>query len=44
MSRHFLSLRCVHRDGKRFVVRADEKLAAFLELESVIRACSRMYD
>jgi hypothetical protein len=28
-----------HRDdGKRFVVRADEKLTAFLELESVIRA------
>jgi hypothetical protein len=26
-----------HRDGKRFVVHADEKLAAFLELESVIR-------
>jgi hypothetical protein len=29
-----------HRgDGKRFVVRADEKLSAFLELESAIRAC-----
>jgi hypothetical protein len=27
-----------HRDdGKRFVVRADEKLTAFIELESVIR-------
>ena len=27
-----------HRDdGKRFVVHADEKLTAFLELESVIR-------
>jgi hypothetical protein len=27
-----------HRDdGKRFVVRADEKLAAFLELESTLR-------
>ncbi len=25
-------------DGKRFVVRADEKLAAFVELESAIRA------
>jgi len=24
-------------DGKRFVVRADEKLTAFVELESVIR-------
>jgi hypothetical protein len=22
-----------HRDGKRFVVRADEKLSAFIELE-----------
>jgi len=28
-----------HRgDGKRFVVRADEKLSAFLELEATIRA------
>ena len=25
-----------HRDGKRFVVRADEKLTAFLELEAAI--------
>jgi hypothetical protein len=31
-----------HRDdGKRFVVRADEKLTAFLELESAIRKQSR---
>jgi hypothetical protein len=30
-----------HRDdGKRFIVRADEKLTAFLELESAIRAAS----
>ena len=30
-----------HRDdGKRFVVRADENLTAFVELESVIRAAS----
>jgi hypothetical protein len=29
-----------HRgDGKRFVVRADEKLAAFMELASATRAC-----
>jgi hypothetical protein len=29
-----------HRDdGKRFIVRADEILAAFVELESAIRAC-----
>ena len=28
-----------HRgDGKRFVVRADEKLTAFVELESAMRA------
>jgi hypothetical protein len=28
-----------HRgDGQRFIVRADEKLTAFLELESVVRA------
>jgi SH3-like domain-containing protein len=25
-----------HRDGKRFVVRADEKLIAFLELQKAI--------
>ena len=32
-----------HReDGKRFVVRADEKLTAFLELESVIRGCGEL--
>jgi len=30
------------RIGKRFVVRADEKLTAFLELESVIRACGEL--
>jgi hypothetical protein len=30
----------VHRDdGKRFVVRADEKLTAFVELESATSAC-----
>jgi hypothetical protein len=29
-----------HRDdGKRFVVHADEKLTAFVELEAAIRAC-----
>ena len=27
-----------HRDGKRFIVRADEKLTAFLELEAAISA------
>jgi len=32
-----------HRDnGKRFVVRADEKLTAFLELESAIRGCDEL--
>jgi hypothetical protein len=30
-----------HRDGKRFVVRADEKLIAFVELQSAIRACGK---
>jgi hypothetical protein len=29
-----------HRDGKRFVVRADEKLTAFLELERAV--CIRL--
>jgi hypothetical protein len=29
-----------HRDGKRFVVRADEKLTAFLELEAATRSCA----
>ena len=32
-----------HRgDGKRFVVRADASLTAFLELESVIRVCGEL--
>jgi hypothetical protein len=32
-----------HRDdGKRLVVRADEKLTAFLELEAVICSCSEI--
>ena len=32
-----------HRDdGKRFVVHADEKLTAFLELESPTRACGEL--
>ena len=26
-----------HRDGKRFVARADEKLTAFIDLESAIQ-------
>jgi hypothetical protein len=28
--------------GKRFVARADEKLTAFLELQSAIRACGEL--
>jgi hypothetical protein len=28
-------------DGKRFVVRADEKLTAFVELEATIRAAMK---
>jgi len=32
-----------HRDdGKRFVVRADEKLTAFVELEAAIRAATQI--
>jgi hypothetical protein len=33
-----------HRDdnGKRFVVQADEKLTALIELESAIRACGEL--
>jgi hypothetical protein len=30
------------RDGKHFVVRADEKLTAFLELEAAIRAATQI--
>jgi hypothetical protein len=30
--------RLIMGDGQRFVLRADEKLTAFIELESVIRA------
>jgi hypothetical protein len=29
-------------DGKRFVVRADEKLTAFIELEAAIRQASAL--
>jgi hypothetical protein len=29
-------------DGQRFVVHADEKLTAFLELERAIRACGEL--
>jgi hypothetical protein len=37
VSRHFVA--DAHRDdGRRFIVQADEKLTAFLELESAIRA------
>jgi hypothetical protein len=28
-----------YRDGKRFVVHADEKLTAFVEIEAAIRGC-----
>jgi hypothetical protein len=32
-----------HRgDGKRFIVAADEKLTAFLELKAAIRACGEL--
>jgi len=32
-----------HRNGKRFVVRADEKLTAFVELERVTRESLRLW-
>jgi hypothetical protein len=39
MSKRFVA--DTHRDdGKRFIVSADEKLTAFVELESAIRAAS----
>jgi hypothetical protein len=32
-----------HRDdGKRFVTHADEKLTAFVELESAVRGCGEL--
>ena len=32
-----------HRgDGKRFVVRGDEKLSSFVDLESAIRVCGNL--
>jgi hypothetical protein len=40
-SRRTIFIADAHRDdGKRFVVRADEKLIAFVELESAISAIS----
>ena len=36
-ARNWTRVVVAHRDGKRFVVRADEKLIAFLELESAMR-------
>jgi hypothetical protein len=38
------SIADAHRDGKRFIVRADEKLTAFLEFESAIRAATSLLD
>jgi len=38
----FIWIADAHRgDGKRFVVRADEKLTTFVELESAIRTASQ---
>jgi len=31
-----------HGYGKRFIVRADERLTAFVELESAIRPCAEL--
>jgi hypothetical protein len=40
---HDLFVADVHRDdGKRFVVHADERLTAFVELESTIRPCREL--
>jgi hypothetical protein len=40
---HDLAVADAHRDdGKRFVVRADEKLTAFMELELTIRDGQRL--
>ena len=33
-----------HRDGKRLVVRADQQLAAFVDLESTVRAAANCLD
>jgi hypothetical protein len=40
LGRKDLDCRAYRGDGKRFVVRADKKLTALLELESAIRDCS----
>jgi hypothetical protein len=31
-----------HRDGNRFIVRADEKLTAFIELETAVGPCGEL--
>ena len=38
MSRHPFAVDAHRSDNQRFVVRADEKLTAFVELESAVRA------
>jgi hypothetical protein len=38
-----ISIADAHRDdGKRFIVRTDEKLTAFQELEAAIRPCDEL--
>jgi hypothetical protein len=37
-----ISVVVAHRDGKRLIVRADEKLTAFLEFESAIQVCREL--
>ena len=39
-----LVCKALRGNGKRFVVHADEKLTAFVELESAIRACGNWLD
>ena len=38
-----LDCRRYRDDGKRFVVRADKKLSAFMELESAIRGDGKVF-
>jgi hypothetical protein len=42
--RQFWVVAAEREDGGRFIVRADEKLSAFLELESAIRTAERPQD
>jgi hypothetical protein len=43
MSKRSIWIADAHRNGKRFVVRADEKLTAFLELQLAIRVSDTIH-